>query len=890
MSSAGDTDIRVELPADGESEQHAFDGGRNEWDENIGHSITNDDDEDNWSRQVETDDVIQRMPSSVTGGEINTLGDEDDGHGSSAIAVENGDDQHQPVLIPQPRPLPTMKEKLVERERQRRVESERARWKRQFAMAAHAEAENDDEDNNNSSSGDPNIDGYHDTSGVLQDHEHSFLNDRNSVAGTVGEDTVAPIETLEEHNNEQNMTYPMERFLQDQQGGEVEDSSSNNKTEPQGVVMERFLHEQPTATPNGFVTSGESSTPPVEAPNEPSIGQIIDDDLPLLDLPPADASANMIENGIPGEPSGVNTFQSPPQEPRVVLRLTEAEIQEMAAIEDASRSNAPPSERDDISELGELVSDFGLTHFDNQNMSQGTPVTAVESVTSSVEHQIGQVTVLSASSSDHGVIVDGLEGHSISSNVVASSAGGDVSLTGNPPSEVARDDDDDDHRREILSQIPTEILPTSTTVDAPSSPYAGDPIANGSISNDDAANEIIVNRTMRPGLFNYKEHQRDNSSGENLPKPRSRPDLTDAVDHIEGFDFDKDNYASSPQADIVSSPNAMWSPGFSEKDGVSDYGATEDIVENLQLKLVSRPENTRDDPDDERKMLLGGVPPAVDVTVKTSRQPESPRASFAESLFSDVRSQGSATRLCIATEAEEYFESTTVLERVFPNRTLPLVTTLVLELPTLFLISGGSEKLCRLIGLAKFTTLIALLPIVCAMSGNISLQASALTRRAIQHGHVKWANCNGWLVKEMVSAGYLGKCAFFSLILFQMKTCLVSSLTRCLSLVYRFAGLGIGAIIGTIAFLMGGFSIRFAIAMFLAQLIGIVTAGFTGTLAPLFFALCFRRDAYKWAGLLETGVQDVVGSFAMIVIGYKILLLFGPYEMGENDVCFATGA
>ena len=43
-----------------------------------------------------------------------------------------------------------------------------------------------------------------------------------------------------------------------------------------------------------------------------------------------------------------------------------------------------------MSELGELVSDFGLTHFDNQNMSQGTPVTAVESVTSSVEHQIGQ--------------------------------------------------------------------------------------------------------------------------------------------------------------------------------------------------------------------------------------------------------------------------------------------------------------------------------------------------------------------------------------------------------------------------------------------------------------------------------------------------------------------
>lgn len=95
-------------------------------------------------------------------------------------------------------------------------------------------------------------------------------------------------------------------------------------------------------------------------------------------------------------------------------------------------------------------------------------------------------------------------------------------------------------------------------------------------------------------------------------------------------------------------------------------------------------------------------------------------------------------------------------------------------------------------------------------------------------------------------------------------------------------------IIGTFAFFMGGFSIAFAIAMFTAQLVGIVTAGFTGTLAPLLFVLCFRRDAYKWAGLLETGVQDIIGSFAMIVISYKILLLFGPYEMGESDVCFTT--
>ena len=878
MSSAGDTEIskdevRVEVrDASGENEQHTYDGSTNRWDGNIGHSITHDDDEDNWSRQVETDDVIQRMPSSVTGGESNTLGDEDDGHGASAIVTENGDgreEQHQSVLIPQPRPLPTMKEKLVERERQRRVESERARWKRQFAMAAHAEAENDEDDNNNNNGapGDASMNRDHIASGATADHEPSFLNDRNSVAGTVGEDTVAPIDTLEEHNNDPNMNYPMERFLQDQQGAEIEDQKKNAKKESQGVVMERFLQEQPTAPSNGFVTSGGSSLPSAVASlhetNESSVRQIIDGDLPLLNLPSSDGTTGMIESELPGAPITDNTFQSPSQEPRVILRLTEAEIQEMAAIEDASRSNAPPSERDDMSELGELVSDFGLTHIDNQNMSQGTPVTAIESVTSSVGNQIGQITVFSGSSSDHGVI-DGLEGQSISSNVVASSAGGDVSLTGNPPSLVARDDDDDDHRGEIVSprssQVPSEILPTTTTMEIPPSPYARAPTVDGSMSNDDSTDEIIVNRTMRPGLFNYKERQRDKSSNGNLPKPRNQPIPTDVVNHhIEGFDFDKSDYASSPQGDIIATRNDMWSPGFSDVDVVPDYGATEGIVEDLQMKRFGDRITIGNEPDGETKPLLGGVPPAVNVTLKKNHRIKSCRISIwsvrtkddfkslAESVFSDIRSESDVTLLPVSTnESMDYFASATVLKRAIPERTLTLMITLVLELPTLFLISGGSDKLCSLIGLTKFTTLIALLPIVNAISGIVSLQASALTKRAIQQDHLKVENYSAWLTKEIGAAIYLG--------------------------------VGMGMISGTIAFVMGGFSIPFALSMFTAQLIGVFTAGCTGSLAPLLFGFLFRRDAVKWDGILETAVQDVIGSFAMIVISYRIMLLFGPYE------------
>ena len=88
-----------------------------------------------------------------------------------------------------------------------------------------------------------------------------------------------------------------------------------------------------------------------------------------------------------------------------------------------------------------------------------------------------------------------------------------------------------------------------------------------------------------------------------------------------------------------------------------------------------------------------------------------------------------------------------------------------------------------------------------------------------------------------------------------------------------------------IAFCMGGFSVPVALSIFTAQWIGIVTAGVTGTLAPLLFTFIFERDSGKWGGPLETAVQDVVGSFAMIVVTYWIMSLFGPYEIEPNDMC-----
>lgn len=98
-------------------------------------------------------------------------------------------------------------------------------------------------------------------------------------------------------------------------------------------------------------------------------------------------------------------------------------------------------------------------------------------------------------------------------------------------------------------------------------------------------------------------------------------------------------------------------------------------------------------------------------------------------------------------------------------------------------------------------------------------------------------------------------------------------------------GISIGLIIAAMAFVLGKSCVAFAFSIFVAQFIGIFTAGCTGTLAPLLFTFIFQRDSGKWGGPLETAVQDVVGSFAMIVVTYRIMLFFGPFELEPGDMC-----
>jgi hypothetical protein len=189
----------------------------------------------------------------------------------------------------------------------------------------------------------------------------------------------------------------------------------------------------------------------------------------------------------------------------------------------------------------------------------------------------------------------------------------------------------------------------------------------------------------------------------------------------------------------------------------------------------------------------------------------------------------------------------------FPERLFALTVTLIIEIPVLLMVSGGSDRLCMLIGRSKYQLLMGFLPLSSAISGNVGLQSSTLTTRAVSHGHVTRENYKAWLAKEVGAAVYLG--------------------------------FGMGLMVGTIAFCAGQFEVAFGITVMFAQFVSIVAAGVTGTLAPLLFTFIFERDAGKWGGPLETAIQDIVGSFAMVVMSYKVLELFGPLDVDPSDSC-----
>ena len=91
-----------------------------------------------------------------------------------------------------------------------------------------------------------------------------------------------------------------------------------------------------------------------------------------------------------------------------------------------------------------------------------------------------------------------------------------------------------------------------------------------------------------------------------------------------------------------------------------------------------------------------------------------------------------------------------------------------------------------------------------------------------------------------------------------------------MSSLYVVGAMGVG--IGGIAYIVSNRDITFSLTIGAAQVLSIMTAGWTGTLAPLLFTFVFHRNAEKWGGLFETAIQDIVGSLATMLMVVLALL------------------
>ncbi len=356
--------------------------------ERVGSSINSvsHDDDDDWSRQVETDETLVHI-----------------GHDDSLRMMESVMEEHDggPPQPPSQRPL-TLKEKLVMRERERRIETERARLKRQFALN-NVEQDVDTEITDN--------DLIRVNADMLHQSTMESSRENGSVTDTLGEESIVA-HPDEENSDESRLGFNMERFLRNSNSFDPEIKPADSKETPdQGVLMERFLNEplMPEATNaaiNGEVNRSVSldvDGMPTEAATRQSSATLLmppsfDDYTNASEKPTLSTMAEAHQDNTVSRENSVDdhdlisdvassTNSHTHHEPRL-LRLTEADMEELAAIDEASIGNAPPSEREEtLSEIGELA-DFGGSQnarFGAENLSADTPTTAQdESVTTSL--------------------------------------------------------------------------------------------------------------------------------------------------------------------------------------------------------------------------------------------------------------------------------------------------------------------------------------------------------------------------------------------------------------------------------------------------------------------------------------------------------------------------
>ncbi|CAK4109318.1 unnamed protein product [Aphanomyces euteiches] len=168
------------------------------------------------------------------------------------------------------------------------------------------------------------------------------------------------------------------------------------------------------------------------------------------------------------------------------------------------------------------------------------------------------------------------------------------------------------------------------------------------------------------------------------------------------------------------------------------------------------------------------------------------------------------------------------------RRLFSLVVTFSIEMLVAFVISRYTTTL------RTYPLLMSFMPVISAISGNVGLQSSSITTRALALGLVSTKDSWYAIGREMASGAVLG--------------------------------IVLGVITGIVAGLWQQWAV-FGIVVGVAQFLSIVTASLTGSAAPL-IGKSLHMDPATFAGPMETAIQDVVGNSFFLMLASVLLEYF----------------
>jgi len=669
---------------------------------------------------------------------------------------------------PLPPPLATERERLVERERQARLETERAR-RRHLALQRERQLDEDNctdqiystsmEARSNYGNGalpETSLDGVLTTLPQTAEGDDNAESNAPS-ASSVGYRNHAQTEVQNTDAEANSLSYPMERFLErvDDEGpsivpilvGEafqhaIDASAADNDAATLPYTMELFLAENAVVGTNSSENErsdeciGESdihvgqihqanndSIEPLVA--TPAIQPSLDSDTNLIEMPPAPivwsggvndlasssgsvasivASTNrgtFDDNEIVQNALADTSFDANPHP----LRLTEADIAQLAEVEHASTGNAAPqSVRDEP--------------FLDHAFSVATQTTVIESVTEASEGR-GESAFSDIMESEESFNVVRLGFIDDNSRSSSSGAASSVSIEAMPSSDSSDDSDNIIHppSEGIGDSISHSMAPGSnhfssqmpllTEADIVNHAQAEHDIDYASIGNapphsvrDERLSESSV--TERGGrqfgittpiteissvdehidllmVDNFDPSDHSDNSIEAMPSEHGDHD------RINDSDEEMIVYQASDMGSSASF-EALPSIDLENEIGLHNYGAIN--AEDVQHNPLAE-ELTMDIDDCEHDVETAPLISAR--REERSQPPPGPRNSFhADSCDSREKSTPNDLRACIAS----------------------LLVLAMAELPTFIIIIQGSEQLCSLLGMKRYQVVLASLVVV----------------------------------------------------------------------------------------------------------------------------------------------------------------------------------